>query len=51
MDELKNYFLSNKDDDYFLRKIAFQYFSNDMSAAKYFVSTLQDEENASSFTK
>jgi hypothetical protein len=51
MDELKNYFLSNKDDDYFLRKIAFQYFSNDMNAAKYFVSTLQDEESASSFTK
>ncbi len=51
MEEIKNYFLKNKEDEYFLRKVAFQYFSNDMAAAKLFINSLNDKESSLSCSK
>ena len=51
MEEMKRYFLKSKEDEYFLRKVAFQYFANDIAAAKLFVKSLSDKESSSSLYK
>tara|TARA_B100000963_G_C22526426_1_gene625522 strand:+ start:866 stop:1021 length:156 start_codon:yes stop_codon:yes gene_type:complete len=51
MEEIKKYFLKSKDDEYHLRKVAFQYFANDIAAAKLFINSLSDKESSPSFYK
>ena len=45
MEEMKRYFLRSKEDEYLLRKVAFQYFANDIAAAELFVNSLSDKES------
>ena len=45
MEEIKKNFLKSKEDEYLLRKIAFQYFANDIAAAELFVNSLSDKES------
>jgi len=51
MEEMKRYFLRSKEDEYLLRKVAFQYFANDIAAAELFVNSLSDKESSSSLYK
>jgi len=51
MKELTNYFLKDPIDDMAIKKIAFQYFSNNLDQAKEFICLLQSAKDDSLIQK